>query len=148
MRLTRVVPPHLRGRDDPPSHLGDLVASLAARLPPIDPETDTLLSPGEVTELLPPRRRGRKAHRSTVFRWFTTGYKGLRLPFLQVGNQRCTSINALQAFLSALTAITRYEQGDPAPSSPAIPEPEPGRPTRGERRNLRVEDDLQRRHGI
>jgi len=115
---------------------------------PINLEADTLLSPGEVIELLPPRRRGRKAHKSTVFRWFTTGYKGLRLPFLQVGHQRCTSINALQSFLSALTTISRFEQGDLVPACPVTPKAQLDRPTPGAKRHLRVEDELQRRHGI
>lgn len=99
--------------------------------------------------MLPPRRRGRKAHKSTVFRWFTTGYKGLRLPFLQVGHQRCTSINALQSFLAALTAIARFEQGDPAPIPPVAslkPLP-PGTPKRSNR-DSRIEEELRRRHGI
>ena len=112
-------------------------------------QNDTLLSPAEVTELLPPRRRGRKAHKSTVFRWFTVGYKGLRLPFLQVGHQRCTSINALQAFLSALTAIARFEQGDPAPVvSAANAENQLPRSAKGADNYRRVEADLLRRHGI
>ncbi len=134
--------------DDPPSKLVDLVARLTAGLPTIDLSSDTLISPGEVVDLLPPRRRGRKAHKSTVFRWFTTGYKGLRLPFLQVGHQRCTSINALQSFLSALTTIARFEQGDLGPACPATPEAQLDRPTPGAKRHLQVEDELQRRHGI
>ena len=129
---------------DPPSPLGELVASLAAGLPAIDLQNDTLLSPAEVTELLPPRRRGRKAHKSTVFRWFTTGYKGLRLPFLQVGHQRCTSINALQSFLAALTAISQFEQGD---RSPTFPVASLGSSKRSNRHS-RIEEELRRRHGI
>lgn len=115
----------------------------------IDLSSDTLISPGEVVDLLPPRRRGRKAHKSTVFRWFTTGYKGLRLPFLQVGHQRCTSINALQSFLSALTTISRFEQGDPATEYPAAgAKDQPSRSARSADRSRRVEADLLRRHGI
>lgn len=100
------------------SDLRELVAVLAAGLPPIDLSTDTLLTPAEVIALLPARRRGRKAHKSTVFRWYTSGCRGLRLPFLQVGNQRCTSLRALQAFLDALTAVARFEHGETAPSCP------------------------------
>ena len=77
------------------------------------------------------------------------GYRGLRLPFIQVGHQRCTSLNALQSFLSALTAIARFEQGDPAPARPDdIPDDRHSRPTRGADRHLRIEAELLRRHGI
>jgi hypothetical protein len=133
----------------PPSTLDQLLAILAASLPPIKVGFDTLLSPAEVTELLPRRRRGRKAHKSTIFRWMSRGYHGLRLPFVQVGHQRCTSINALSAFLSALTAISRFEQGEPLPAilatSPTTP---PVRASRANDRLLRTEEDLRRRHGI
>jgi hypothetical protein len=143
------VPPRTVPSIDPPSSLDELVALLAAGLPPIDVETEILLSPGEVTELLPPRRRGRKAHKSTIFRWMKTGYKGLRLPFIQVGHQRCTSINALQTFLSALTAIARFEQGDPAPPHPGpSPETQLDRSTVGADRHRGIEEELLRRYGI
>jgi hypothetical protein len=131
------------------SNLDQLLAQLAATLPAISLEFDTLLSPKEVTELLPLRRRGRKAHTSTIFRWMKNGYRGIRLPFIQVGHQRCTSINALHSFLAALTAITRFEQGDSAPPiSAGSPEIQLTRPTRSADRHLRIEEELQRRYGI
>jgi hypothetical protein len=131
-----------------PSTLRELVSVLAASLPPIDLAIDTPLTPAEVVERLPARRRGRKAHKSTVFRWYSSGCRGLRLPFLQVGNQRCTSLRALQAFLDALTAIARFEQGEPvAPCAEAVIA-RGARPARSPDRQLRVEDELKRRHGI
>lgn len=140
--------PRASGSAYSPPGLAALVARLAAEMPPINLTSDTLISPGEVVLLLPPRRRGRKAHKSTVFRWFATGYKGLRLPFLQVGGQRCTSVNALQSFLAALTTIARFEQGDSGPACAPTPELANEQPTQAAKRHVRVEDDLRRRHGI
>jgi hypothetical protein len=78
-----------------------------------------------------------------------TGYRGLRLPFIQVGHQRFTSIDALQSFLSALTAISRFEQGESLPAILATPPENPtARPARTTDRLLRIEEQLRRRHGI
>ncbi len=52
--------------------------------------------------LLPPRRRGRKVHVSTLHRWASVGCRGVVLETVQVGGTRCTSVEALGRFFEAL----------------------------------------------
>jgi hypothetical protein len=52
---------------------------------------------------LPCRRRGRKTNISTLYRWATTGCKGVVLETIQIGGTRCTSREALQRFFEKLT---------------------------------------------
>jgi hypothetical protein len=69
----------------------------------IDSTTEALLPLAHAAELLPRRRRGRKAHVSTLHRWATVGCRGIVLETLQVGGTRCTSAEALQRFFESLT---------------------------------------------
>jgi hypothetical protein len=50
-----------------------------------------------------PRRRGRRTHVSTLYRWTQTGCRGVRLEYVQIGATRCTSLEALQRFFDRLT---------------------------------------------
>jgi hypothetical protein len=52
----------------------------------------------------PCRRRGRKTHVSTLYRWATAGCRGVILETIQVGATRCTSREALQRFFERLTS--------------------------------------------
>jgi hypothetical protein len=54
------------------------------------------------TQLLPARRRGKKVHVSCLYRWATTGIRGVRLETLQVGGTLCTSKQALERFFARL----------------------------------------------
>ncbi len=58
----------------------------------------------EAPGLLPRRRKGRKVHVSTLYRWATVGCRGIVLETLQVGGTRCTSRESLQRFFEALSA--------------------------------------------
>lgn len=69
----------------------------------IDPNRETLISFNEATALLPRRRGGKKAHVSTLYRWSTSGCKGVILETLQCGGTRVTSREALARFFDALT---------------------------------------------
>lgn len=69
----------------------------------IDPSTETLISLTEAARSLPRRRGGKKPHVSCLYRWTTSGCKGVILESLQVGGTRCTSREALARFLQALT---------------------------------------------
>ncbi len=69
----------------------------------IDPNTESLLSLTEAAKSLPPRRAGKRAHVSCLYRWTTTGCKGVVLESLQCGGTRCTSREALARFFEALT---------------------------------------------
>lgn len=63
---------------------------------------ETLLALTEVPNFLP-RRRGRKVHYSTVFRWATKGARGKVLQSQLIGGIRYTSIAALNRFLEPAT---------------------------------------------
>jgi len=72
----------------------------------IDPNTETMLSLIEATKTLPARRGGKRPHVSCLYRWTTSGCKGVILESLQVGGTRCTSKEALGRFFEALTYAT------------------------------------------
>src|SRR3954451_11871564 len=78
----------------------------------IDSTAETLLSLAQAAEQLPRRRRGRKTHVSTLYRWTTAGCRGVRLDTIQVGATRCTSREALQRFFEQLSQGNR---GDAVP---------------------------------
>jgi len=59
-----------------------------------------------------PRRRGRRTHVSTLYRWTTSGCCGVVLESIQVGGTRCTSREALQRFFERLSA-GQQRTGDP-----------------------------------
>ena len=69
----------------------------------IDPNTETLLSLAEAPRSLPRRRRGKRPHVSCIYRWTTSGCKGVILESIQIGGTRCTSKEALARFFRALT---------------------------------------------
>jgi hypothetical protein len=79
----------------------------------IDPNSETLISLAEAAKHLPRRRAGKRPHVSCVYRWTTSGCKGIVLESLQIGGTRCTSREALTRFFNRLT------QGD-APDVPPI----------------------------
>ena len=70
---------------------------------PIDPSTESLISLTEAARSLPARRAGKKPHVSCIYRWTTTGCKGVILESVQVGGTRCTSKEALGRFFRRLT---------------------------------------------
>lgn len=70
----------------------------------IDSISEALITLAEAAEGLPRRRRGRKTHISTLYRWATAGCRGVRLETVQVGATRCTSREALQRFFERLSA--------------------------------------------
>ncbi len=74
---------------------------------------EELLSLPEAARILPRRRGGKKVHTATLYRWTTTGLKGVVLESLQVGGTRCTSRQALQRF---------FDQLSPLPTSHRSPE--------------------------
>jgi hypothetical protein len=69
----------------------------------IDPNSETLVSLTEAARSLPARRGGKRPHVSCIYRWTTTGCKGVVLESLQCGGTRCTSKEALGRFMEALT---------------------------------------------
>lgn len=52
---------------------------------------------------MPRRRKGKRAALATIYRWMQRRVRGEKLEYLQVGNCRCTSVQALQRFFERLT---------------------------------------------
>ncbi len=69
----------------------------------IDPNTETLIRLADAAKSLPCRRAGKKPHVSCVYRWTTSGCRGVVLEAIQVGGTRCTSKEALARFFRRLT---------------------------------------------
>jgi hypothetical protein len=65
------------------------------------------MSLAQAAALIPPRRRGRKTHVSTLFRWSTSGCRGIVMPTIQCGGTRCTSVEGIQWFFEQLTELSR-----------------------------------------
>ena len=109
----------------------------------------TLISARDVAEIVPPRRRGRRLHRSTFHRWCTRGQDGVVLESIWIGGQRFTTVEALRSFFARLTDARRTgspgERGEPAPPHAArVDSPV----ARDAERHRRVEAALLRLHGI
>lgn len=66
--------------------------------------TERVISLTEAAAMLPRRRRGRKPHPSTLYRWSVAGCRGVVLETCQVGGTRCTTVEALERFVAKLTA--------------------------------------------
>lgn len=85
----------------------------------IDLAKEKVLSLRDAAAYLPPRRHGKRPHRDTLARWGKNGYHGVFLEVVQVGDTACTSAEALQRFVEAVTASVRARS--PATNSPAKP---------------------------
>jgi len=97
----------------------------------IDPQTEQSISLADAARLpcFPPRRGGKRLHVSCIYRWTTTGCRGVILESFQCGGTRCTSREAVSRFLERLTQATGLRQpGDtirtPAQRSRAIAQAE------------------------
>lgn len=64
---------------------------------------ETIIALAAVPDDLPRRRRGRKVHISCVYRWTTSGCRGVILESIQIGGTRCTSREAMQRFFERLS---------------------------------------------
>jgi hypothetical protein len=69
----------------------------------IDPNAESLISLTEAAKNLPRRRAGKKTHVSCIYRWTTSGCRGVVLESIQVGGTRCTSKEALSRFFCRLS---------------------------------------------
>jgi hypothetical protein len=70
---------------------------------------------------LPPRRRDSRLHVRTVFRWATSGVRGVRLRTTLVGGQRCTTLADLNAFFAAVAGARQSAPGRPPVARPTPP---------------------------
>lgn len=67
------------------------------------PMHERLLTPDELAELVPSRRKGRKTSAQTIRRWMFEGLKGKFLRYTRVGSIPCSSQSALDEFFDELT---------------------------------------------
>jgi hypothetical protein len=76
--------------------------------------TEPLIPLNQVPRLpfVPRRRVGKKLNVATVFRWASTGIRGVRLEVVRFGGTLCTTKTALLDFFRSL-ASTKH--GGPAP---------------------------------
>jgi hypothetical protein len=84
----------------------------------IDLSTETPISLTEAARSLPPGRRSRPVHVSTVLRWILQGVHGIRLEGARVGGRWLTSREALQRFAERLTPSLDTNPAD-SPRPPA-----------------------------
>ncbi|WP_337175091.1 DUF1580 domain-containing protein [Paludisphaera sp.] len=104
------------------------------------PAPDRLLSARDVTEILPRRRRGRKLHVATVHRWWTTGYRGVVLGCVRIGNQRFTSMASLESFIRRMSELDRRASpGETSGRDAAPPTAAPASNLAERRRRVRCE---------
>src|SRR3954452_5943452 len=82
-------------------------------MPMIDTASETLLTLAQAAAELPRRRRGRKTHISTLYRWSVSGCRGVILESIQIGATRATSREALPRFFDRMPQVSR---GEEAPS--------------------------------
>ncbi len=73
--------------------------------PPLPPLQE-LIAIADVPDHLP-RRKGRKIHRSAVYRWATGGLDGIKLRTVLVGSQLFTHPDWLAGFCAAVTESRR-----------------------------------------
>lgn len=69
----------------------------------IDLRRETAITLADVAQHVP-KRRGRKIHYSTVFRWVTKGVRGRVLQSIKIGGIRYTTVEALERFLNESTS--------------------------------------------
>ena len=79
----------------------------------IDIQSEELITLSEAAKFVPRRRRGRKVSTSTIYRWASkSGLRGVRLSTIRAGGALCTSVEALQRFFDALTALDSDSSSD------------------------------------
>ncbi len=75
----------------------------------IDIQTERLIGLDEAAKLFPGRDGG-SVHKFTVGLYARRGKKGVKLETVLAGPRRCTTIEAVQRFIEAITAVANGEQ--------------------------------------
>jgi hypothetical protein len=70
----------------------------------------------EACALLPRRRAGKPVHVSCIYRWTTSGCRGVILESIQIGGTRCTSREALARFFGRIAGQQSNSSPRPAVS--------------------------------
>lgn len=102
------------------------------------PNHERLLTPDELAELVPSRRKGRKTSAQTIRRWMFEGLQGKFLRYTRVGSIPCSSQAALDEFFDELTRADENRRFH------HVDEPAPGKPAPASRVNQRLEHFKQR----
>src|SRR5947208_1991902 len=76
--------------------------------------TESLVTFADARQYIPGR-----PHVSQVYRWAMRGLRGVRLEWVQVGGRRFTSREAIDRFISAMTAAAKGEALPPPAASTA-----------------------------
>lgn len=69
----------------------------------IDLSNENVITLKDATNYLPKRRKGKRPHAATMFRWAQKGVRGVTLETIRVGGTLCTSTEALQRFCERCT---------------------------------------------
>ena len=88
---------------------------------------EVLLTLAQAARRLPRRNNGKAPHVGALYRWASTGCRGVVLETIQFGGQRFTTMAALQRFAEALTQLAR-----------------PGRASAAATPHRRIEADIER----
>ena len=83
----------------------------------IDPLTDELLTLPQAAKLFPRRRRGSKVSTTTLWRWYTTGSRGVRLEVVRVGGSIYTTADSIRQFIEARSGTATPAPQTPSPST-------------------------------
>lgn len=68
----------------------------------IDSSREEVITLTKAARRLPARRAGKRPHVSCLYRWTTTGCRGVVLESIQIGGTRCTSAEAMERFFQRL----------------------------------------------
>ncbi len=80
-----------------------------------DIQSEQLISLNEARATMPPRRAGKRPSLSCLYRWTSTGCRGVRLEYVQVGATRFTSREAIRRFFDRLTTHQSASASDDRP---------------------------------
>lgn len=84
----------------------------------IDPDRIELHVPlGDVPELVPKNRRGKRVTYETVRQWSTKGCFGVVLATIRIGNQKFTTRESLRNFIRDVTRARTVARESPLPGS-------------------------------
>lgn len=82
----------------------------------IDITAEKLLPLSKAAQLLPARRKGKRPHPATLYRWAAKGIGDVKLEVVRIGCTTCTSVEALQRFFDRLGYVCT-QNGQPGPAS-------------------------------
>jgi len=84
----------------------------------IDVEIEQAITLRQATKLRALQRNGRKPHLSALHRWCSSGVKGVVLESIVIGGSRCTSREAVDRWITALTTKANGEKVAPMIRTP------------------------------